>query len=434
MIKKNKKNLLIYILLADICLLPTWHIFGLPFKFAYVICFFCLFLYITNIRFGFGPNIPQTDNGVYKLKHSVQANKMLWCVAGIIVVTIFGEITTAFYTSLVDISPFRNAIFFYVVLLCCLGIGYVKYDYNKDYLIVVMAVYCIFNILLSALGTSAPSFLLNLYRLSGERGEVLSSLRIGGIMGNPNATLCIMNMLFMSIVVFVQKDLISINNKFKMIFILLLPLITNSFINSRGEFLVTAILEIILIYTILKKSRDLFKTIIWIAVMILLAFLLFNVVFGYLADKYPTVSYSIDRILSIFGGDSGVETDSISDRPFIHADEFIARFFKSPIWGTGFSTGTYFPFERSCQSYHNDWFRIFASGGVLGGIMWIYLIVIAVKKCGLFYLLPFLITANSNTFIGSFAALGIYFMTVMVLIRCEDENREIYNTPCNENK
>ena len=266
---------------------------------------------------------------------------------------------------------------------------------------------------------------MNFYRFTGENEDLLSSLRFVGTMGNPNATLCVMNTLFMSIIVFIRKDKIEINNKFKLLVVMLLPLITDCFINSRGEFLVTAVLEAVLLYTVFQKQRNLFKMVAWALVVAVIGVVLFRVTFGYLSEKYPTVAYSLKRILSIFGESTGVETDSASDRPFIHYDEFIVRFLKSPIWGSGFSVGNEFPFQRSCQSYHNDWFRIFASGGVIGGWWWIWMIVKAVKKCGIFYLLPFLVTANSNTFIGSFAALGIYFMTVMALIRYEEKFADI---------
>ncbi len=423
---KNKSQELltylgIYIYLFDMCMLPTFHVAGLPFKFSYLISLVWVVLFALRLNIRLGPTSLYSSSNNSLLRKSHDGYSMLLCVYVIIFVTIIGEITASVYTTLVDTSSFRNAIFFYFVLIGGMGIGYTKYDFDKDVLIIILIAYCSVNILLSALGTSAPYFIRSLYRYVGAGESKFGFLRIVGTMGNPNATLCVMNTLLLSIVVFIRRNQINISSKIKLIAILIFPILTICFINSRSEFLVTATLEAVLLYTVFQKQKDMLKSMLWVLICLVLAIILFNVVFSKLVQKYPTVAYSINRLSTIFSSDSTKATDSIEDRPFIHLEEFAARFAKSPIWGTGFSSGQQYPFIRSTETYHNDWFRIFASGGIIGGIAWIFMIIKAIKKCEIIYLLPFIVTAVSNTFIASPPAIGIYFMTAMVLIRL-DEN------------
>ena len=154
--KKRNWNLLIYVYIADICLLPTWHAAGLPFKFAYLFGFMWLSFFVAGIKVNMGYGISLGAEGAYELKHSEQGRKMLYCVLGIMLVAALGELTAAAYVQLVDMSSFRNAMFFYVVLICSLGIGYTQYDFNKDYLLHNQ--YCI--VCIRKFGTIIPVELL----------------------------------------------------------------------------------------------------------------------------------------------------------------------------------------------------------------------------------------------------------------------------------
>ena len=381
--KQENSTFAIYIFLFDMCILPTFHIAGLPFKVAYLISFLMVFLYLVNANIRISSRIIVANTNFKSMRSNPQARRMLLCVAAIILITMLGEMTCYFYTTIVDSSPLRNAIFFYIVLLGSMIIGYCQYNYNKNYLIFLLVLYCGINIIFSILGTGAPLFLRRLYNMIGEKENFYFSLRMVGTMGNPNATLCVMNMLFMSIVVYVRRGEIKVDSLPKLSVIVVLPLFTNGFVNSRGEFLVTLVIMIGLFFAIMDNNENISKTILRIGIIIAVGLIAFYFLLNYLLAKYPTVAYSINRLSSIFsvGTNTTVETDSLSDRPFIHFDEFVDRFKTSPIWGTGFGKGNTYPFLRSCESFHNDWFRIFGSGGILGGCVWLYMIYISIKKC-----------------------------------------------------
>lgn len=404
---------MIYIFLFDLCIMPTFHIAGIPFKLSYCIGFLFVFLYHTTNR-----------DYILPMKCSPKGRLVLNCISLIMALTLLGEMTTIVRVQTIDSSSFRNAMFFYFVFLGGVILSYCESDFDKDFLVILLLVYCLLNISLSALGVSTPSVIKRLYSMNNEGSAF--SLRTSGTLGNPNATLCVMNMLYMSIVHFIKNGEIDITNNLKLSIILILPILTNCFINSRGEFLVTSMITISLIVVLIKSSESFTSTVLRLSIIAILSIMLIFLVSSYLIAKYPTVKYSIDRLTSLFTSstNTAIETDSLSDRPFIHMQEFWDRFSQSPIWGTGFSSGGVYPYLRSCQSYHNDWFRIMGSSGILGLLLWVILIVVAIGQCGPIVLLPFFITSLSNTFIASPPALGVYYLTVMCSISKKDVIQE----------
>ena len=408
---KNKKNMpwILYIFLFDFCILPTFHIFGLPFKVSYLIGFVWLLYFALFDR-------------ANPLRKSKEGLRVVGCFLGIIIVTTLGELTS-FFVAGTDFDYYIKQLFFFIVLISCVVLAYNYHYFNKGYFVFLLIVFCLVNILFGALGSKIPSFFIKLY-ISNNDSSVLDYNRINGTLGNPNATLCLMNMIFMAIIVFIRKGEIHVGASWKMIVLIILPILTNAFINSRGEFLVTAFLEVVFIFSVFQKVKSIRK-IIWVVTLAVVFIVGYNILFGYLATQYKTVSFSLSRIMGLFEENYTTVyetgTDSFSERPFIHLDEFFDRFMFSPIWGSGFDVGPGV-LTRSTTAYHNDWFQMFASGGLIGGLLWVCLFVFAARKCGLFYLVPLFVTAISNSFINSPFALGVFFITSICCLRKQELN------------
>lgn len=432
------KYFMIYLCLFDMSILPIMHLFGKPFKFCYLICGLYFLFFLINSPVYFGDKLLFNYRNSRQMLKNNYVRKLVFCMVIIILATVIGEVTLHVITEVEFSTYFVEQIFGYVILIAFMGLGWDYYDYDKRFLIFVLFVFCAINISFSVLRDRTPYFLKYAYGMIGTRQEAeLASERVMGTLGNANATLSLMNAIFMSIVVFYVKDLIKIKRHSLIIAISLMPILANIFLNSRGEFIVTCCLEMVFVYTAIKKQIDFRKKLNLVIMFLAIIIIGVILVWGVLAPKYPTVQFSLNRITSIFTN-SEVQyygkSESVLTRPFIHWDEFILRFRMSPLWGTGFGVSKDSQFIRSSMSYHNDWFGILASSGVFGGLCLIYMVYISAKKCGLFYILPFVVTAISNSFLFSYYAIGIYFMTVTILIRYEtilkDDTSDKYDKSC----
>ncbi|MBR0173721.1 MAG: O-antigen ligase family protein [Lachnospiraceae bacterium] len=318
-------------------------------------------------------------------------------------------------------SPISKVLFFYMLTIASIGIGYAEHRFNKEILVYLMLFYCGINICLSALRTEAPLFLRVFYNLTGEHEADYFTRRVVGTMGNPNATLCVMNVLFMGVVLFIMNKEIKIDGIAKTMAIMGSPLIMNLFVNSRGELIITIFLEIVLLGVIIRRRRYSFNGMVVILVCVLLAAGVIVFAYTCLAPKYETVAYGLNRLVRMYADNERfTDADSVIRRPFLFVGSFLTRFMVSPIWGSGFSAVNSLDYARSVDSYHNDWFRILASTGLIGLALWMRMISIIVKNCGYFFILPFIITASTNTFIESYMAMSVYFICIASTIHAKE--------------
>ena len=91
------------------------------------------------------------------------------------------------------------------------------------------------------------------------------------------------------------------------------------------------------------------------------------------------------------------------------------RFLASPIIGSGYSTMSKYPFN-SLPNYHNDWFRVFASSGLLGGglfLLWMFRIK---ANFGYLAILPFFLPGLTNTFLRHTPSVIVYSMMLGILL------------------
>ena len=420
MIMKDKtvNNIILYLFLFDSILLPTMHVGSIPWKFGWMIGPIAVFCHFVNVKVKVGSRYIFDGH----VEEKSVANFLVRDMIFIIMLSILGELTCLIYITPDGYKAFFQAEFFYLVMIGSMIIGYACYNFNKDVLVWFLVFFCSINITFSLLRFNTPNIIKRIYGINALNEAEAFSKRITGTMGNPNATLCVMNVIFMSIIVFMIRGEIKLNRVYKLMIVIFLPIITNMFVSSRGEMIVTVLLECVLLYWLLKKKVYTLQVKIFFVAGIILAFLLILVMKFVLVDKFATVEYGLERLTEIFGGTGNSDpSNSILKRPFLCFEDFWPRFIRSPFWGTGFSSNADSVFKRSSSSMHNDWLGVMSSTGIMGLLIWLHIGYVSVKKCGIFFCIPFFVTALSNTFIGSCPAMVIYFITVMCVIRKQDE-------------
>ena len=398
------------IFIFDCAVMPVVKILGFSIKISYGIAFlsilFMLMDWISRKRLTLG--------GAQPVLTSLFAYTALLC---------FGE----FWSALIYGVSARTT-FFKILIGTILMIGSVHYGYTCRGR-ARMAAYWSFvanvviNCTLALLGRSAPSFMVKLYSVSVDT-FIDGYYRNGGIIGNPNSSLLITNMILLLVVLLYRYDKLKLSN-LKLASLYLLSIAADIIVSSRGELLHSLLILAYLTVWIVKKNNTtikLLKKIIPIAVIIVLAV---GLLWGSLVQRYPNIQISLDRmdtITDIFDAEhDDTGTESIS-RPFLRADVFWNRFRHSPLWGTGISgNGRTEDFYKGTTGYHNDFFLILGATGILGFLLWIRIIKTAVTKVGICMLFPFMIAAISNTFVQSYFGMMLYFFIIGYILRFSDE-------------
>jgi len=399
------------IFVIDELLFPVVHVGPIPFKISYLLAFAWLLISIPKARIvkaGLSGNLDSAEaRGVYR------------CLWLLIFISIISELTLSFLTNVVSRTIFIEGIEFFLFYLGCFGLGYCCYRLNKNVFLYVLYIYCILNIVLAVFADYIPTSIYSFFLRDNELAD-----RLRGTGGNPNTTLCQMNILLLAIVVFYRKGILKVSGIHNWL-VIAIPVITNMVISSRGEFIQTCILEVVFIYVFLKNQRNLVKTLLLVILLGIILGLGYMYITQVLYNQNEAVRVAIDRINKL-GDLTSVDSDSVKQtstilRPFIHLEEFWNRFRHSPIWGCGYSAGSGYDFEREVSRYHNDIFKILASTGVLGGFLWIEIVRRFVKNGGFIVIIPFLTSAITNTFIQSTHAINLFFFVFGIVLHISNE-------------
>ena len=127
---------------------------------------------------------------------------------------------------------------------------------------------------------------------------------------------------------------------------------------------------------------------------------------------------SLNRLVSIFDilsknrtEDSEVSAEGIL-RPFFTINKMITRFVMSPLWGSGFATSTNTSFDYGTQYFHNDWFRLLITSGILGVITMFNIIRKFCTSIDVVLIIPFILPGLINTFQLNIPAMIFYFFFI----------------------
>ena len=404
------KDFLAFVFVFDCAVLPVFKVFGMTFKISYLIGFIFLFGFFLS-------EMANRNNLKNSEVHGIGIRIIFF-----VLLAVFGEFFFALLEKLTETGQLIKLIIGCLLMVGSLYFGYALKNKRFNFLFYCLIINNVVNILLALLGRMAPGFLLKIYAISVDT-YIDGYYRNGGIIGNPNATLLIMNMLLLAIVVLYSKGLLKLGS-IKIVICIIMPLFCDIAVSSRGELIQTVLIEAYFVYSVFKKQKKVFdfvKIIIVSAVVTSVSLLIFNFV---ILPKYPNIRLSIDRLTEIeeiTQTDSNEMTDTVA-RPFYKWDVFINRFKVSPVWGSGTDAAysNVESFAKGTTGYHNDWFLVLATSGIAGFLLWIGIIKKGVHHCGFILLTPIVTTALSNTFIQSWAGTMLYFFTIGVVLRQGD--------------
>lgn len=401
----------------DEMLLPVMHIAGLPIKLSYVFALLWLFTFFLR------RNIQGVDiEGRVSDRNS---RNVLLCIFLLIGISCISELILITMTNVSSHAPFVDELVLFLFYFMCFGLGYSRRKFNYNIFVYVLIIYVMMNVLLTIFAQYIPNSIYNFFIHANEYSD-----RSVGSGGNPNTTLLQMNILLLAIVLFYKKKKLDMRGV-SVWLVILLPFLLNIVISSRGEFIQTAILELVFIVEYLKRQNDPFKSLIKFIAVLAALFAGYLLVTRVLYYQYPEIRAAIDRIqkLQMIAAmeDSSVKETSTLARPFIHFEEFISRFKHDPILGCGYSAGLESDFERAAIKYHNDIFSILATTGIVGFVLWFNIIKRFIKVGAWFVLVPFFTSAITNTLLRSTHAINLYFFIFGMACRIYyEENLKAY--------
>jgi hypothetical protein len=419
------------ILVYDQLLLPMFHFGLIPYKISYFLVGLWLFAITINQNKVFKSDIAKSEFIRFSL-----------LIAGIILCSVTGEIVTGVIFGLNSLLETFKSLTIYFLLTLSLGLGISSIKFSTRNLIWVLYISVLLNLLFIFLKSGLPYFLIDLYYPSmalsswtngiDDVNDILELARPRGLFGNPNVSALLINIIVLFIFLSLKNKVLEVPNVLVSVGIVFLPVFTIVLLQSRGEMIVGFILAV-LNYRILFK-RFPFKT-----KIVAFAFT-FAIVFsiGIYAvqkiDENSTITASIDRILTIAEIFRQGDTESTYDarskgvsRPLLMLENAANRFLYSPIFGSGYTSGHNFPFDHPTENYHNDWFRLIITSGLIGVILMLMIIWRYCLPFGYIVILPFILPGLVNTFLLNIPAVMFYFFMIGFLYRKVKIDRHIEN-------
>ncbi len=403
------------ILIIDQILLPMSHIGSIPFKLSYLILFLFFLLYLTNNK-----------NIFNNYEHNIFKSFTKY-ILFIIFLGLFGDFTLSIYSSNINYQESIKSYTLYLMVIMSFGMGIKSLKFNFKLLPKILLCSVGLNFLFIFFNINLPSFLINYYyppmqvdkfALDGITSvtDILEMGRPRGLFSNPNASAFMINIISLIIFVSLKHKYLKLKSNFLNFLLLLSPLFIITVLASRGEMLI-GILLFILNYRIVYKNKN--KQSLLLYFFFLIIFILFS--FYFIAAKYnlgDTMQESLNRLVSIFDilsknrtEDSEVSAEGIL-RPFFTINKMITRFVMSPLWGSGFATSTNTSFDYGTQYFHNDWFRLLITSGILGVITMFNIIRKFCTSIDVVLIIPFILPGLINTFQLNIPAMIFYFFFV----------------------
>ena len=399
------------VLVIDQLLVPMLHFKGAPFKVSYFLTgiWFIIFLFKTKTNI-----ILDRDFKAFALMMS-----------GIIFCGALGELYFSLFWTVDDFEPFFRSFLIYVLIIFSFGLGLSAVNFKIVWLVYVLFSSVFMNLTFIIFKQNTPGLLANFYYDSAvinnfviygvtSAGDILNFHRPRGIFANPNASALMVNILSLFIYIALKKRVYLVHYTIVHFLIIILPIIISLLLASRGEFLVSVVLGFLHFWSALKSTP---RAGIKLFFMFLLGLSLLLLI---MKNDFGRFQHNIDRALSVSNTieqSTAVENDKKAldglMRPFLTLDKAYERFKVSPIFGSGFSrVSGHEYFDIGTDYFHNDWFRIIVSTGLIGfGLMlWI------LKRFVLFLtwpvFIPFLLPGMVNTFFLNIPVVIFFFFMV----------------------
>lgn len=377
----------------DMLFLPMFHFRGLPFKPFYLVVAAYVFAAMTS--------------------RPVRA-MVGWCWSLAIVCWI-----GAFYLFLVEdgarlSETARNSLVWFLAPLA-FAFGWKHRRAKLNFLLLFVFFYFALNLVLTFEYQNLP-WLVSFYGLENYPMDVRSP----GIHWNPNLSAFAANLMLLAIVLGEHHGVIKVSTVARWA-VFLSTIGTHMLLGSRGEFASALLLGTMWTYDAMTAHgrRRLLRFVLVGGTVAIIFLAAAYVSLEYLAARseifaFAQRKYTEKTTLASEGelSDKGARGNSVLLRPFLQAEKGYDRFLVSPVWGTGFDTGRWHPFDNTY--FHNDWIAVLIAGGVLGLLLFVG-VLLQLRPLGLIALLPFFITAPFNSFILAPQHMMFYFASAGLL-------------------
>jgi O-antigen ligase len=318
------------------------------------------------------------------------------------------------------------SILIYVLIILSFGYSNSVNTFNFKWLYYIFFSSIILNFIF-IFGSNYMPAIANFYYSDAEKlgvsdvDQFVNMLRPVGIFGNPNTSMLQVNIIYLFIVVCIRKNILKINNSYFIYLLTFSPVLLSFVLGSRSEMIVSIILGTFIFVNYYKKYVILYLLKSLIFILLIFYFAITIIEKSTNLSSTDTIEYAIKRFTGTFDTflDKNADESQGIDRPLLLLQTVKSRFVYSPLFGTGYNhekSETFFPFDDSPRYYHNDWFRLLITGGLISVLIILMLIYNIVKKIDFLLVIPFILPGLTNTFILTIPSVMFYSFMIGILI------------------
>lgn len=407
------------ILVVDQLLLPMFHIGRFPFKVSY----FLLALWALS-------RVADQGTGIEDGQRSKDFRHFALAIGLIVACALLGDLIFSAVHHISFYQQTGRSVLIYLLLVFSFGLGLSAKAFNLTSLMWVLYTALALNLSFALLRTAVPGWLVDFYYSEitleafsefgiGDAADLLNLTRPRGIHPNPNGAMLMVNVIVLFIYLGLRNRLILVRSNGLALGMIVLPVILAAVLASRGEFICSAVLAVAN-YRVIFRNASLSRRR-W-ARTFLGGLILISVMVVALLDEKSDLMQNVSRIATLIEIVQSTKSDDVEisrnqgiSRPLLAFEGAYDRFLYSPVFGSGFSHSTIYPFDLDTQYYHNDWFRLIVTSGIIGVAAMLWIIRKYCLPLGLLSLLPFAVAGLSNTFMLNIPAFLFYFFMVGVL-------------------
>lgn len=387
---------LAYFAVADLGLLPMFHISGVPIKLAYGALLLATVILIGGRRAA----LPANQKALPHL--------LLIAILAMALTSLIGYCITDAIHGIGNFVQTGRQMIVFVLVMAAFWVGTQIRGFRWGLVECVLWLHGILILVLCWAPEAAP-WLTQMWWKTTEGVE----MRLRANEGRPTPfgdnSMLVMNILFLGVALAVRHASYRLISP---IITIGLTIVVSLVLASRNQMIVTAILTAVLLSTAAKGG--LLRVCIYGLVAVGLCGVLLLIVPNlaeWAQSAFAAGGQAIGKLQMMFDG-TAERVDSI-ERPLHALRTFEARFVEGPIFGTGYSVGPMPPFDY--MNLHNDFFWVFAASGLVGGVAYLVLIFCVYRALGVLAILPFFLPGLTNSLLMHVTACLLLFFFVGVL-------------------
>lgn len=403
-------------LVADQLLLPMFHVGGVPYKLSYLLCG----LWLVD-------RLARRDVDAVRAR---EFNQFALAMGLILTCALLGELWLASVYPVSDYGQTIRSTLIYMLVVLAFGFGLSASEFRASWLVPILFAALALNFAFIFLKAAMPARIVDIYYSSQSVDQLaafgvtdvqslLEMARPRGLFGNSNVSAHMVTIIVLFIHLALRHRLMRLPGPLVGFGIVALPIALTILLASRGEFLVACVLGLLNYRLIFARSRGGAR----VALVVLAVLAPVGGAIGLMrVIDADSLQNSVQRAVSVLdvvskSSSESADEDSLSgvSRPLLTLQRMFDRFKFSPIFGSGFSATVGPPFAEGTEFFHNDWFRVIATSGLIGLFTMLWIIRRFCWPLGWPALIPFVLPALVNTFMLAIPTFMFYFFMTSVL-------------------